>query len=636
MMDTHNLNLTDYTPVGDIIVTALCVTMAILLKQTSIQKNERFKTMLLIFVHIMISAWSNVMYETFIYSDGYVNPVWIYVCRIIHYFSQNCVLYQYIKYLQEPLWIPYAVKKRYKILSMIAVTASCVADVVGTFTRYGFYVNQDKTIHYGFNTYIIIYIMFIVTVFYMLINYRSRLIKQVFWSLLLVNIVSLVLLMVQGMHNQVSFTTVAYFLPIVGIVFLFHSNPYDIETGAVSGNYFINEVESNIEKGNEMIIISCNMLEFSKVIKTSKKLKYELYRFFRQNIRKGVLYHFPNGRLILTMIKNKNTNNNKMLENMFEDFKKNYEEFDIDYKIVIVETNPKISEPSDYMRLIEYIEKNLSFNEVHRITDSDIEKFYDSNYILSQLEDIAMKKDLNDSRVLVYCQPVFNIATGKYDTAESLMRLRLEKTGMVFPDQFIPIAEQYNIIHTLSLIILNKTCHAVHNFVDEGYDVRRISVNFSTIDIRYEKFCEEVERIIYTNAIPYEKIAVEITESRSEADFNVMKQRVIQLQKLGIKFYLDDFGTGYSNFERIMEIPFDIIKFDRSMLIESVKNDSSKFMVSTFASMFLQLNYAVLFEGVEDDRDELHCVNMNANYLQGYKYSKPIPIEELKNFLSKV
>ena len=216
------------------------------------------------------------------------------------------------------------------------------------------------------------------------------------------------------------------------------------------------------------------------------------------------------------------------------------------------------------------------------------------------------------------------------------MRMELPDIGMVFPDQFIPIAEQYNIIHTLSLIILNKTCHAVHDFVDEGYDVRRISVNFSTIDIRYEKFCEEVERIIYANAIPYEKIAVEITESRSEADFNVMKQRVIQLQKLGIKFYLDDFGTGYSNFERIMEIPFDIIKFDRSMLIESVKNDSSKFMVSTFASMFLQLNYAVLFEGVEDDRDELHCVNMNANYLQGYKYSKPIPIEELKNFLSKV
>lgn len=71
------------------------------------------------------------------------------------------------------------------------------------------------------------------------------------------------------------------------------------------------------------------------------------------------------------------------------------------------------------------------------------------------------------------------------------------------------------------------------------------------------------------------------------------------------------------------------------MLIESVKNDSSKFMVSTFASMFSKLNYAVLFEGVENDNDETHCVNMNANYLQGYKYSRPIPIEQLKNFLKR-
>ncbi len=215
------------------------------------------------------------------------------------------------------------------------------------------------------------------------------------------------------------------------------------------------------------------------------------------------------------------------------------------------------------------------------------------------------------------------------------MRLKLKKTGMVFPDQFIPIAEQHNMIHTLSMIILNKTCRAVSELISENYEINRISVNFSVLDIRYESFCSDVRNIISRNNIPYDKIAVEITESRSEADFNVMRKKVTQLQELGIKFYLDDFGTGYSNFERIMEIPFNIIKFDRSMLIESAKNDSSKFMVSTFASMFNQLNYAVLFEGVENDNDETHCVNMNANYLQGYKYSKPIPIEQLRNFLKR-
>ena len=163
---------------------------------------------------------------------------------------------------------------------------------------------------------------------------------------------------------------------------------------------------------------------------------------------------------------------------------------------------------------------------------------------------------------------------------------------------------------------------------------KRVSVNFSAIDIRYDTFCDEVKSIIDQNGLEYDKIAVEITESRSEADFNLMKQRVIQLQDLGIKFYLDDFGTGYSNFERIMEIPFDIIKFDRSMLMESHRSTSSQYMVKTFANMFNDLRYAVLFEGVENDSDEDRCIMMKAQYLQGYKYSKPIPIEELRRFLS--
>ena len=142
-----------------------------------------------------------------------------------------------------------------------------------------------------------------------------------------------------------------------------------------------------------------------------------------------------------------------------------------------------------------------------------------------------------------------------------------------------------------------------------------------------------MQQIISRNQIAYDKIAIEVTESQSEADFRTTKDKVIQLQALGIKFYLDDFGTGYSNFERIMEIPFDIIKFDRSLLLEYGRNEASRYMVNTFADMFTHLHYKILFEGIENDSDETACKRMNASYLQGYKYSKPIPIEQLKTFL---
>ena len=107
------------------------------------------------------------------------------------------------------------------------------------------------------------------------------------------------------------------------------------------------------------------------------------------------------------------------------------------------------------------------------------------------------------------------------------------------------------------------------------------------------------------------------------------------LQGLGVKFYLDDFGTGYSNFERIVGLPIDIIKFDRSLTILAGKDDESKFLVGSFSDIFKQSNYQILFEGVEDEQDEMYCKEMNALYLQGFKYSKPIPIEQLPEFLTK-
>ena len=115
-----------------------------------------------------------------------------------------------------------------------------------------------------------------------------------------------------------------------------------------------------------------------------------------------------------------------------------------------------------------------------------------------------------------------------------------------------------------------------------------------------------------------------------------MKSIINEINEKEIKFYLDDFGTGYSNMERILELPFDIIKFDRSLVLANDADIRAKKSVGSLAIMFSNLDYSVLYEGVETDIDEQRCIGMSASYLQGYKYSKPIPIIELKRFFSKI
>ena len=87
--------------------------------------------------------------------------------------------------------------------------------------------------------------------------------------------------------------------------------------------------------------------------------------------------------------------------------------------------------------------------------------------------------------------------------------------------------------------------------------------------------------------------------------------------------------------ERILELPFDIVKFDRSMLIAGGQSKRSEQILSSLADLFSRLHYSVLYEGVEDEKDEAMCRALSASYLQGYKYSRPIPIDELRKFLDR-
>ena len=293
----------------------------------------------------------------------------------------------------------------------------------------------------------------------------------------------------------------------------------------------------------------------------------------------------------------------------------------------------KIDSAEDYISLCEMIEHKMQWDVSYIVEKRDIDKFLHNVIVENALKDIHEKMDLNDDRVQAYCQPVFNTTDNSFTTAEALMRIILPDYGIIYPDEFIPIAEKRGYIHTLSKIILHKTCKHLVKLQEAGYDIERISVNFAISELKDPDFCDDVINIIKNIGIPVNKIAIELTESRNEQDFERVRRVMDVLQNIGIKFYLDDFGTGYSNFARIIGLPIDIIKFDRSLTIMSRKSGNSKYMVGSFSDIFENSQYQILFEGVEDEEDERRCIEMNAQYLQGYKYSKPIPMRYLYSFL---
>ena len=489
-------------------------------------------------------------------------------------------------------------RKPYVLIATALFITFSIADAVGIFTGRTMHIVDGMISFEGATIFTIGYVLFVLLLTVLLIRVRRRLYRQVMIGFFGVAMISIIVLAAARLRMQSTYTSSTFLFPLIAVMYLLHSNPYDALLGANDLRGLNNLIHYSDEKQREYLFLSLYMRELDESGATLSEEMRALIRHVAESYyRKSTLFQVSNGHMLLMVPKDRN--------------------------------------PNDYISFIRSIHAQIPENTIHRVQPDDRDKFRRYETILKEVADIAAKKDPDDPRVLVYCQPVYNIRTGKYDTAEALMRLLLDDMGVVFPDQFIPIAEENGYIHVLTEIILSKTCKAISDLLSEGFEVTRISVNVSVMELRDQDFCGDINSIIDRSGVDSSRIAIELTESRNDSDFLVMKEKIEELKKKGITFYLDDFGTGYSNMERILELPFDIIKFDRSMVIAGGQNKRSEQVLGSLADLFSKLNYSVLYEGVENEKDEEMCRGLSASYLQGYKYSKPVPISELKRFLDK-
>lgn len=479
----------------------------------------------------------------------------------------------------------------------------------------------------------VFFILYLINVAYLIgfiFYFRQRFVIQVRKAILQSAVCSLSIMIGEYMLQVSTFMVLTFLLPMLIILLLVHSNSYDRDTGALDECSFTNLLANKKENSTKSYI----SVKFSDTRHMPKETLLKFLYFYKGYVNGGVLFRLEYSRMILAF--NKTEHGTEIMQKLIEEqFLSQYRKYRIDYKIVYVPDASFLRDTGSFCDFLNYYERSMESNEILCLDSQDIEKYHEMNYILDELKDIAAKKDLFDPRVQVYCQPIKNQKTGKFDTAETLMRLSLPEIPFVTPDRFISLAEEHQLLHPLSMILLNKSCRMVKELNDQGYLLNRISVNFSIMELRNPRFCQNVMDIICNSQVDLHQIAIELTESQNDKDYEMLKARVGELKEIGIKFYLDDFGSGYSNFDRMLGLRFDVIKFDRSLLLYADRMETGKTVVSCFANMLKQLGYTVLYEGVETEEQENLCIANHADYLQGYFYSKPIPIQELHQYLER-
>lgn len=265
-------------------------------------------------------------------------------------------------------------------------------------------------------------------------------------------------------------------------------------------------------------------------------------------------------------------------------------------------------------------------------------QFYSFSRDISSYKKFLLEKDMRRAIVNeefeLYYQPQVEAATGRIKGAEALIRWNHRDWGMVPPNEFIPLAEENHLIHHISDWVIRKTCTQLWRWREAGYPLIPISINLSPIRLLKRGLVELVEGQLALYRIPASMLEIEITESSLlKNEIGVLKT-LEELRKLGIKIAIDDFGTGYASLNYLHEFEADIIKIDQ-IFIQNITSANKKDAAIVSAVMHLakEIGMQIVAEGVEEKAQYEFLKERNCDLIQGYYFSKPVPLPDFEELL---
>lgn len=256
--------------------------------------------------------------------------------------------------------------------------------------------------------------------------------------------------------------------------------------------------------------------------------------------------------------------------------------------------------------------------------DDNIEKRYERREHLIQ----TMQRAIADRRFQVYYQPVYNCKEFMFDTAEALIRLTDYNGEAISPSEFIPLAEETRMIDDISWIVIEKVCALMGE--DGVPGLKQVSINLSVQQFMQKNLVDRIETLMKRYHTPAEALRFEITESALLDDETLVKNVMEQMKAHGFTFYLDDFGTGYSNFSRVQDLPFEVIKLDRSLLLNASNKPGAQSLPDVLIPYFHSLGHTIVAEGVETAEQMEWMMRIGADRIQGFYFARPMTEENLR------
>ncbi len=577
-----------------------------------------------------IPHWISVVFVV-LYNLGLTTIVWLYVLYVVY------ITHSDIRSIRKPLFlicIPLAIEMALIILSV--------------FNGFVFSIDNNGIYHRGAG----MTQWFVVAGFYTLYvgyiclkrrRFMSRMerISVVCWTTSLIICQILQLIYSNLLLNS--------FGCALGVLFCYISIQGDfVDTDRILGTYsniaLAKKINSELEAGKKFEIIAVRLGGFDEInvifgYSVAEDVLHGMAEFLSQ-IVPGHQVFYTTGPIFACYVEGGREEARHMAERINQKLTAGIYSNDamnripVPYGITIISCPDQADTPQRYNALINMVlkEPTLSNDRSFEPVTDDIIRKYNRRIDVER----ALERAVRNGAFEVLYQPIVDITTGKVFSAEALIRLHDEKYGDIFPEEFIPIAEENGAIIQITNFVLSAVCRFIKEHEIEKLGLRYIEVNLSAVECIRPHTASRLLSLIESYGVDKSLINMEITETAAVGNNLIVRDNLDSLIEAGVTFSLDDYGTGYSNMTELLELPLSIAKVDRSLLWMALDNKEAMCILQNLTVMLRSLGREIVVEGVENKRHEDTLRELNIKYAQGFAYSRPVNEEVFLEYISNV
>ncbi|MBN7796002.1 putative bifunctional diguanylate cyclase/phosphodiesterase [Parahaliea mediterranea] len=264
--------------------------------------------------------------------------------------------------------------------------------------------------------------------------------------------------------------------------------------------------------------------------------------------------------------------------------------------------------------------------------------YYDPAMDAAGVERLQLETDLRKAveggQLQFHYQPQVDTRSGTVVGVEALLRWQHPERGLIPPDLFVPLAEELGLIPEIGNWGLQQACRDLAGLHREGFALPKVAVNVSALQFGPE-FGEQVKRALEDSGLPPRALSLEVTEGIAMDNSELTLHTLDELQSQGVRLSIDDFGTGYSSLSYLSRFPLDELKIDRSFVTGVESSEQQASLVSAIIAMGRSLQLELVAEGVETAEQYHYLTRNGARVIQGYLFSKPVVVDELKALLGR-